>query len=96
MSEIILNVHSILQVLTVISESNHKEFPDNSFIFSEVRECLLSYLIAQNALTMTQVFGPKELISRLNWLTETFQHLFMKPVDLYEITAPNPKDSLDF
>jgi len=91
MSEIILNVYPILQVLTVLSEIHHKDFPDNSFVFSEVRETFLSYLIAQNALTVTQVFGPKELISRLNWLTETFQHLFNKPIDLYEITAPNPK-----
>lgn len=92
MSEIILNVYPILQVLTVLSEIHHKDFlPDNSFVFSEVRETFLSYLIAQNALTVTQVFGPKELISRLNWLTETYQHLFNKPIDLYEITPPNPK-----
>ncbi len=85
MSYGVMFVPSVLHVLTEIFENPNKEFPDKSFKFADVRETLLSYLIFQNALTNNQVECPKELVSRLNWLSKAYFVNEKRKVQLYHL-----------
>lgn len=89
MSQVILNVHNVLKVLTLLNESN-RDLDNRKFNFSDVRDTLLSYLIYNNALTSSTLLCPESFVSRLNWLRVVSNTTY----SLYEIVEDTNHESI--
>ena len=89
MSQVILNVHNVLKVLTLLNESN-RDLDNRKFNFSDVRDTLLSYLIYNNALTSSTIPCPEYFVSRLNWLRVVSNTTY----SLYEIVEDTNHESI--